>query len=679
MTKRQVVSVNIFVFLVVLTALCGVEYDSWASRGQSLLGPHPEILGIFAACCLFTEVRPLHWLGLEENGQVTASWTFMMALLLISPPVTAIAIAAAVMLVGEVVSRKSLVKVIFNVAESVLSLSLAAAVLDLAGQGQALRLHAAPSFVWFAAFLVAGVMVFVVSNTLTCTVIALHQALPVKQVVREFGAVNLSTDGVLLSLSPVFVVVGERSLMLVPLVLVTIWTVYRTAELARVRRNEATHDMLTQLPNRRLFEARLSRAVVSARRTNQRVAVVLVDLNGFKSINDRLGHDVGDEVLRAAAARMSSACRSSDLLARLGGDEFALVLPYVSSVAAAVAVAERVQATFSEACMVQDLPVPVSASFGVAVFPDHANDAETLLRRADETMYSAKYADKGVAVFEPDSGSRGIGRIGLLADVAQALVADQFFLEYQPQVSLPTGRIVGVEALIRWHHPVAGVLYPNEFIGLAEQTEFIRPITEWVLRHALAQCVSWRREGRHLRVAVNISARNMHDSRFPEMLARVVQETGVVPGDIDLEITQSTVDLDNVTLHSVLRKLRATGVCLTIDDFGTGYSSMAQLRELSVDRLTIDRSFVTNMAGEDRDATIVGAIVQLGRALGIETIAKGVEDAVVARMLLERGCTIAQGFFFGKPMPAEVFEPRRWTPDYSPPVEAPQPLLRALP
>ncbi len=679
MTKRQVVSVNIFVCLVVLGALCGVEYDSWASRGQDLLGPRPEILAVFAACCLFTEVRPLRWLGLEENGQVTASWTFMMALLLIAPPVTAVGIAVVVVFVGEVVSRKPFVKVLFNLAEIALSLSLAAAVLNVAGQAQVLRFYAAPSFVWFLAFLVAGVIVFVVSNTLTCTVIALHQALPVKQMVREFGAVNLSTDGVLLSLSPVFVVVGERSVMLVPLVLVAIWTVYRTAELARVRRDEATHDMLTQLPNRRLFEEHLMRAVVSARRTDQRVAVVLIDLNGFKSINDRLGHDVGDEVLRAAAARMSSACRSSDLLARLGGDEFALVLPYIGTVAGAVAVAERVRATFSEPCMVQDFPVPVSASFGVAVLPDHANDAEALLRRADETMYSAKYGDQGVAVFEPASSSHGIGRIGLLADVSQALEGDQFFLEYQPQVHLPTGRIIGVEALVRWRHPVAGILYPNEFISLAEQTEFIRPITEWVLRHALAQCASWRREGRYLRVAVNISARNMHDARFPEMLAHVVQETGVVPGDIDLEITQSTVDLDHVTLHSVLRKLRATGVCLTIDDFGTGYSSMDQLRELSVDRLTIDRSFVTRMAGEDRDAMIVGAIVQLGRALGVETIAKGVEDAVVANMLLERGCTIAQGFLFGKPMPPEVFEPHEWTPDYAPPAEAQLELQRALP
>jgi len=679
MTKKQVVSVNIFVCLVVVAAVCGVGYDSFASRGQSLIGSHPAILAIFAACCLFTEVRPLRWLWPEENGQVTASWTFMMALLLIAPPMTAVAIAGAVSLIGDVAFRKPFIRVLFNLGEIVLSLSLAAAVLDLSGQSQALRLDATPSFVWFIAFLVAGTIVFVVSNALTCTVIALHQALPVNQLLREFGPVNISTDGVLLCLSPVFVAVGERSIVQVPLVLVAIWTVYRTAELAQMRRNEATHDMLTQLPNRRLFDEHLHRAVLSARRTGQRVAVVLIDLDGFKAINDRLGHDVGDEVLRSVAARMGGACRSSDLLARIGGDEFALVLPCIGTVTAAVAVAERVRATLAEACMVQDFPVLVSASFGVAVLPDHAADAESLLRRADETMYSAKYGARGVAVFEPGSGSHGIGRIGLLADVAQALATGQFFLEYQPQVNLPTGRIIGVEALVRWRHPVAGVLYPNEFISLAEQTEFIGPLTEWVLRHALAQCASWHREGQDLRVSVNISARNMHDARFPEMLARVVRETGVVPGDIDLEITQSTVDLDHTTLHSVLRKLRATGVCLTIDDFGTGYSSIAQLRELAVDRLTIDRSFVTGMAHEDRDAMIVGAIVQLGRALGVETIAKGVEDAVVANMLLERGCTIAQGFLFGKPMPPEVFQPHGWATAQSSVFEARLELQRSVP
>ena len=400
MTKKQVVSVNIFVCLVVVTALCGAGYDSFASRGQSMIGSHPEILAIFAACCLFTELRPLRWLGLEENGQVTASWTFMMALLLVAPPMTAVAIAGTVVLVGEIVSRKPFTKVLFNLGEIVLSLSLAAAVLDVSGQSQALRLYAAPSFVWFAAFLVAGVIVFAVSNALTCTVIALHQALPVNQMLREFGTVNLSTDGVLLCLSPVFVVVSERSIVLVPLVLVAIWTVYRTAELAEVRRNEATHDMLTQLPNRRLFEEHLQRAVLSARRTGQRVAVVLIDLDGFKAINDRLGHDVGDEVLRLVASTLKCSTRPSDTAGRWGGDEFLLVGP-VKDHHQAVGLAERVRHLVAEDETIHDdARITVTVSTGVAVARTD-EPTKDLVNRASLAMSGSKVGTADACPSEP--------------------------------------------------------------------------------------------------------------------------------------------------------------------------------------------------------------------------------------------------------------------------------------
>ncbi len=236
----------------------------------------------------------------------------------------------------------------------------------------------------------------------------------------------------------------------------------------------------------------------------------------------------------------------------------------------------------------------------------------------------------------------------MLADIPGALLADEFFLEYQPQISLLNGHTVGVEALVRWRHPVAGVLTPLEFIGLAEQTELIGPITEWVLRQALTQCESWRREGQDMRMAVNISARNMHDVRFPELVAGLMRETGVNPGAVELEITENTIGLDHSTTHSVLTRLRSSGLSISIDDFGTGYSSMAQLRELPVDRIKIDRSFVTNMSRQDKDALIVRAIVQLGQALGMETIAEGVEDTGVAEMLQVLGCTTAQGWLYGK-------------------------------
>ena len=654
MTTKPRSSRNRFLFLIALAALTCLGYDIWASQGRALLGPHPVALGLFAGCCLVTELRPLRWLRLEEGGQVTASWTFMMALILIGTPAAAVGAASSIVLISDLTSRKSPAKVIFNTAQIIVCMTLGSAAFTVGGQGHALLARGGPSVLWFVDFLMACAIIFGLNNALTGSVIALDQGLPVMPMLRSIGVANLETDGVLLSLSPVFVLVAERSLLLIPLLLVTTWTVYRTAEVALVRRHEATHDMLTQLPNRRFFDEHLQNAVTSAQRKGNLVGVVLIDLDGFKGINDRLGHDIGDQVLADIAARMNDVRRSSDLLARIGGDEFAMVITHLDSVNSAVQIAQRLRATFATPSDVQGFPVSVSASFGIAVMPDHADSAGTLLMRADESMYAAKRGDELIGVPEQRTGERAIGRISLLADVADALVAKEFFLEYQPQISLLTGRVIGVEALVRWRHPVAGVLYPSEFIGLAEQTELIGDITEQVLRLALKQCATWRRHGHNLRMAVNISARNLQDLHFPQRVQDLLVESGVEPGDVDLEITENTVGVDSSTLHWILSKLRATGVSISIDDFGTGYSSMAQLRELPVDRIKIDRSFVTNMARQSRDALIVGAIIQLGLALGIQTIAEGVEDPDVAEMLLTLGCTSAQGWLYGKPAPADV-------------------------
>jgi diguanylate cyclase (GGDEF)-like protein len=654
MTTKPRSSRNRFLILIALAALTCLGYDIWASQGRAWLGPHPVALGLFACCCMVTELRPLRWLRLEEGGQVTASWTFMMALILIGTPAAAVGAASSIVLLSDLASRKSPAKVIFNTAQIIVCMTLGSAAFTVGGQGQALLARGGPSVLWFVDFIMACAIIFGLNNALTGSVIALDQGLPVMPMLRSIGVANLETDGVLLSLSPVFVVVAERSVLLIPLLLVTTWTVYRTAEVALVRRHEATHDMLTQLPNRRFFDEHLQNAVTSAQRKGNLVGVVLIDLDGFKGINDRLGHDIGDQVLRNIAVRMNDVRRSSDLLARIGGDEFAMVITHLDSVNSAVQIAQRLRATFAMPSDVRGFPVSLSASFGIAVMPDHADSAGTLLMRADEAMYAAKRGDELVGVPEQRTGERAIGRISLLADVASALVAHEFFLEYQPQISLLTGQVIGVEALVRWRHPVAGVLYPSEFIGLAEQTELIGDITEQVLRLALKQCATWRRHGHNLRMAVNISARNLQDLHFPQRVQDLLVESGVEPSDVDLEITENTVGVDSSTLHWILSKLRATGVSISIDDFGTGYSSMAQLRELPVDRIKIDRSFVTNMAHQSRDALIVGAIIQLGLALGIQTIAEGVEDPEVAKMLLTLGCTSAQGWLYGKPAPADV-------------------------
>lgn len=654
MVKPSRISLKLFIWLVALGAAGSLAFDFAVRPGQGLLGPHPVVLAVFAASCLATEMHPLRWLRSEEGGQVTASWTFMMASLLVAPPLTAVAIAAVAMLSGELISRNQAVRVIFNCSQIVVTLSCGAAVLVLTGQDQALQPGHGPSLVWLPVFVLASGTVFVVNNALTCTVMALHQGLPVAQTIRSFGTVNLSTDGVLLSLSPVFVVVAEKSVLLVPLLMVTTWTVYRMAELAMVRRHEANHDPLTDLPNRRFFDEHLRNSIVSAEHTGERVGVILIDLNGFKGINDRLGHDIGDLVLRDVATRMNSVRRPADMLARIGGDEFALVLTHLGSQEAGVAVANRIWESFAAPCMVKGFPVSVAASLGVAVLPDHAQDAESLMRRADEAMYAAKQEERRVAVYDRAPTGPGIGRISLLGEVSGALLADQFFLEYQPQVSLRTGRAVGAEALVRWRHPVAGVLPPSEFIGLAEQTELIGALTERVLQRALSQCATWHQQGHPLRVAVNVSARNMHDLRFPEMVDQLLHDYGVAAHHVELEITEYTAGLDRSSVQSVLGRLHKLGVSISIDDFGTGYSSMAQLRELPVDRIKVDRSFVTNMATDERDAFIVGAIVSLAQALGIEVVAEGVEEPEVARLLRGIGCTTAQGWLFGKPMPPDV-------------------------
>ncbi len=278
---------------------------------------------------------------------------------------------------------------------------------------------------------------------------------------------NLETDGVLLSLSPVFVVVAERSVLLVPLLLVTTWTVYRTAEVALVRRHEATHDMLTQLPNRRLFDEHLENAVLSAQRKGSLVAVVLIDLDGFKGINDRLGHDIGDQVLRNIAARMNDVRRSKDLLARIGGDEFAMIITHVDSVSSVVQLAKRLRDAFAKPSDVQGFPVSVSGSFGIAVLPDHAETAGTLLKRADESMYAAKRGDELIGVPEQRSGERSIGRIGLLADVAGAFGRQRVLLGVpNPQISLVNGGVTGVEALGKMAPPSCRCAHPSEFTGL---------------------------------------------------------------------------------------------------------------------------------------------------------------------------------------------------------------------
>jgi diguanylate cyclase (GGDEF)-like protein len=642
-----------YVATVVALALAGLAYDV-TSSGRHWFGPSPAAFWLLAGCGLVSELIPLRWLAYDNRGEVTGSWTFVMAMMLIASPLAAVIVTAGLFALSDIKSGKKVIKLTFNVADIVLSLSLGALILGATGQASALQTGRAPDLLWFPVAAAAFVVVFAANTLLTCGVIALSARIPLRSVVRDHGTDAMPTDVMLLALAPIFVVTAERSLLLVPPLLVTTAIVYRTAQLALRRRHEATHDLLTGLANRRLFDQELERALAATVARKEQLALVLIDLDGFKAINDNLGHQVGDLVLREVSHRLTSACRGGELVARLGGDEFAIVMSRVGSIEAATAATLKVLDEFENAIEIDGLPVSLKASAGVAIAPEHGLDASTLFSRADEAMYAAKSARSGLHVHRPGPVATAIGRLGLLSDLSWALETSALFLEYQPQVCLDDGSPIGFEALIRWQHPTVGVVPPAVFMPLAEQTELIGPITTWVLAEALKQLSIWLAEGRDLTMAVNVSVRNLEDRHFPRTVERKLAEAGVDPTRLVIELTENTAALDRATVREVLQELRDLGIGVAIDDFGTGYSSIVQLRDLPVDQIKLDRRFVDTMADDSRDALIVRAIIHLANALGVQTVAEGVEQELVASLLRDLGCQKAQGFLFARPLPADA-------------------------
>jgi diguanylate cyclase (GGDEF)-like protein/PAS domain S-box-containing protein len=413
--------------------------------------------------------------------------------------------------------------------------------------------------------------------------------------------------------------------------------------------HQATHDSLTHLPNRGLFDDRINQAIQTASRAQAGVAMLLLDLNRFKEVNDTFGHHVGDALLKDVAARLASTLRDSDSVARLGGDEFAVLLPN-TNVEQATTVAEKVRSCLAQPFAVAQERFAVEASVGIAVYPIHGESAETLLRCADVAMYAAKRGQVGCTVYQTSIDSYDPRRIALLADLHEALEMDQLQLHYQPKVDMQTGKVHAVEALVRWHHAVHGYVPPAEFIPLVERTDLIKPFTLWVLRRALADCRKWRDLGSPLTVAVNLSAWNIHDDDLPRMTAQLLREFQLPANLLRLEVTETAVMTDPVGALAILNRLSALGVSLSLDDFGTGYSSLAYLKRMPVDEIKIDQSFVQDMIANEDDAAIVRSVVSLGHSLKLEVVAEGVEDSRTLELLAQNGCDLSQGFYLGRPM-----------------------------
>jgi len=410
---------------------------------------------------------------------------------------------------------------------------------------------------------------------------------------------------------------------------------------------QALHDALTGLPNRSLFGDRLRQALLAARRNQKMFGVLLLDLDRFKDINDALGHDRGDSLLQEVTARLRGVLRATDTIARLGGDEFAVLTIDAKHPDDVVATARKILAALEGPFAIADQMVETGASIGIAMYPVHGDDPSTLLRRADVAMYVAKRSGGGYAVYAPEQEAQTLRRSGLAGELRRSIPQGELVLHYQPQVTLATGAIHSVEALVRWNHPREGLMPPDRFIPMAEETGIIHPLTAWVLDSALAQLVKWLEEGLDVSVSLNVSPRNIEDHSLEEMVARALGTFKVEPQRLTLEITEGVAMA--AAAAKALHRLNEMGVRLALDDFGTGYSSLLYLMRLPVNEIKIDRSFVSALASDPDSGAIVRSAVGLGHNLGLRVVAEGLQDRAAEAVLIEAGCDAAQGFLVGRP------------------------------
>jgi diguanylate cyclase (GGDEF)-like protein len=425
----------------------------------------------------------------------------------------------------------------------------------------------------------------------------------------------------------------------------------------------AFSDSLTGLPNRALFNDRVDHVILLSERQQTRFALFMMDLDRFKQVNDTLGHTIGDKLLQEVAKRLQGALRKSDTvtrlqdetLARLGGDEFAAVLPMVGGGDYAALVARRILNEMQQPFVIETHSFNVGISIGIAVYPDNGTDADTLMRRADVAMYQAKHDHRGIAFYDSEQDRHSVFQLTLEPELRSALERDALALYFQPKIDMAAGKISGAEALLRWNHPERGFIPPDTFIPIAEQTGLIEPLTRWVLNKALEQCAAWHRMGFPISVAVNLSARSLHNANIIDHVAQALVAWDVSPRFLYLELTESAIMADPDRAMELLTRLHNMGVVLSVDDFGTGYSSLAYLKKLPVDEIKIDKSFVIDMNRDSNDSVIVRSTIDLAHNMSLRVVAEGVEDMDILQQLTALRCDIVQGYFLSRPLPADEF------------------------
>jgi diguanylate cyclase (GGDEF)-like protein/PAS domain S-box-containing protein len=416
----------------------------------------------------------------------------------------------------------------------------------------------------------------------------------------------------------------------------------------------ALHDSLTDVPNRTLLSDRLDQAIVRAQRSGASIALLFIDLDRFKHINDSMGHDVGDQLLKSVARRLLACVRSSDTVSRHGGDEFLVLLEEIAHAQDAAGCAEKILASLDLPHRVGDHDLRLTASIGIAIFPTDAPDAETLLKHADFAMYQAKYTGRNTfQFFKPEMNANALERQSLETDLRHAVERQEFVLNYQPKIDLETGAIIGVEALIRWHRPLRGLVPPAQFIPIAEESGLILPIGRWILERACRQARSWQDEGlAPICVAINVSAVELRAKDFLLNVRQILDASGLDPNLLEIELTETFMMQDWKSTAEVLRSLKDLGVKLALDDFGTGYSSLSYMKRFPIDALKIDQSFIRDMTTDTEDASIVSAVINMGRSLHMRVVAEGIQTRDQLTFLQHRQCPEGQGYYFIPPIPA---------------------------
>ncbi|MQA27334.1 MAG: EAL domain-containing protein [Micromonosporaceae bacterium] len=668
-----------YAYLTVVIAAALAVAAPFLADVPSAAAEAPVAFWLMAVLALVLDTRPFVTPGPRQSAAVYPSVCFVFAIMLMWGLGLAVVTLVALVAAHAWLHGRSATRTAFNLGQYVASFGVAHGV--LAGLGGLPLLPVGWRQV--AVLALAAAAWFVTSHLLVSTAIWLRFGGDWRRIVRRSaGYEALSWIGLLL-LAPLVVAAADQSTWLVPLVVAPLYAAHRAARLSQEHEQLALLDSLTGLANRKALRLRIdseiaghvervarhaaSRAGATGEAPERLLALLLLDLDRFKDVNDTLGHGVGDRLLVEVAHRLSREADPDHVVARLGGDEFAILAPDLDE-AAAMKLGQRIGLLLSEPVQLDGMPLDVHSSIGVVTYPEQGEDYATLMRHAEVAMYQAKARGDTVATYLPEADHHTAERLGLLGELRHALESPRdsgIELYYQPQVAIASGEVVAVEALLRWRHPERGNINPEELIRIAEHSAVMRLLTFHVLGEVTRQLAAWAAEGLVVRAAVNVSVRDLHAPDFADHLAALLDDHQLKAAQVQLEITEGALMADPRRVLATLRRLDELGVALSLDDFGTGYSSMLHLRRLPLAEVKIDRSFVLGMANDDDDASIVRSIIELAGALGLRVVAEGVEDERTWRRLAAQGCHVAQGWFYARPMPAG--ELPGWLAQYRPP------------